>query len=223
MKNKIVTVLFCVCLVLLMLTFSIGVPIYFRPLYYLQIKTLGLEQATGWSYETIKQAYDEVLDFCTLVWVNEFSAGGLRFSADGAAHFADCKLLFNLNLGVMLSSAAVVIAVKLLQIFGRVEILRLGGRGAGFWSAIAAVALPVLLLIIIAAAGFDNAFNAFHAMFFPGKDNWMFDPYYDEIILVMPMRFFMNCVIIIGVSLAAFAAALIAADLISGKNKSAAR
>lgn len=214
MKNKILTAVFCACLVLFMITFSIGVPIYCRFLYYLQIKTLGLEQATGWSYEVIKEAYDEVLDFCTLAWVNEFSAGQLKFSASGAEHFADCKVLFNLNLGVLLSSAGVLVTLIVLHLCKKIEILSFGGHKAYFWSAIVAVALPVLLLIAVAIAGFDNAFNAFHAVFFPGKDNWQFYSNLDQIILVMPESFFMNCAIIIAVTLVAFSAALITADLV---------
>ena len=214
MKNKLFTALYCICLVLFMLTFAIGLPIYCRFLYYIQIKTLGLEQATGWSYGMIKQAYDEVLNFCTLPWVNEFSAGQLKFSESGASHFADCKVLFNLNLGVLLSSGAVLLALIILQRFKKLEILSFGRHKAYFWSGIIAVALPVLLIIIIAIAGFDNSFQAFHAIFFPGKDNWVFSASKDEIIRVMPQQFFINCAIIIAVGLIAFASALIAADLI---------
>ena len=56
--NIILTSVFCICLVLFMLTFAIGLPIYGRFFYYIQIKLLGMEDATGLSYNTIKQAYD---------------------------------------------------------------------------------------------------------------------------------------------------------------------
>lgn len=221
--NITTTALFCVCLVLFMLTFAIGLPIYGRFFYYMQIKLLGMEKATGWSYGTIKQAYDEVLNFCTLPWVKEFSAGNLKFSAEGAAHFADCKVLFNLNFGVLVSSAAVILLAVLLHKFKVITLLKVKGHNAYLVSAAAAVALPVILIIIIAAVGFDRAFEGFHAMFFPGKDNWIFDPRTDEIIKVMPEEFFMNCAIIIACGLIGFAAALITADLVlykrsSGKN-----
>jgi len=220
LKNKIFTALFCVALVLFMLTFSIGLPIYCRFLYYIQIKTLGLEEATGWSYEIIKCAYDEVLDFCTLPWVNEFSAGQLKFSESGAAHFADCKVLFNLNLYVLLISAAVLITLLILQKCKKIKILSFGKHRAYFWSAIAALALPVILIAVIAIVGFDTAFEVFHGIFFPGKDNWLFNPRTDEIIRVMPEQFFMNCAIVIAVGLITFAAALIITDiLLNRKNR----
>ena len=107
--------MFCICLVLFMLTFAIGLPIYCRFLYYIQIKTLKLEEATGWSYDVIKQAYDEVLNFCTLPWVKNFSSGELKFSESGASHFADCKVLFNLNFGVLVSSGGVLLILIFLQ------------------------------------------------------------------------------------------------------------
>lgn len=218
MKNKLLTALFCIALVLFMLTFAIGLPIYCRFFYYIQIKTLNLESQTGYSYEVIKQAYDEVLNYCTLPWVNTFSAGELKFSAEGAAHFADCKALFNLNLGVLLSSAVILIALLILQKFGKIKILSLKGHHAYFYSSIVALALPIIIGAL-AAINFDKAFEIFHSIFFPGKSNWLFDPRTDEIIKVMPEEFFMNCAIIIGVGLAAFASALIAADLILYKKR----
>lgn len=212
--NITLTAVFCLCLVLFMLTFAIGLPIYGRFFYYLQIKLLDMENNTGWSYETIKKAYDEVLNFCTLPWVKEFSAGSLKFSAEGAAHFADCKVLFNLNFGVLVSSAAVLLTTILLNKFKVITLLKIKGHRAYLISAAVAVALPLLVILIIAAVGFDEAFAGFHAMFFPGKDNWVFDPRTDEIIRVMPEEFFMNCAIIIASGLIGFAAALISADLI---------
>ena len=214
MKNKLLTALYCLCLVLFMLTFAIGLPIYCRFLYYIQIKTLGLEAETGWSYGVIKRAYDEVLNFCTLPWVKNFSAGELKFSESGAAHFADCKVLFNLNFSVLVCSGAVLLTLIILNKFKKIKILSFGKHKAYFWSGIIAVALPLLLVIIIAIAGFDRSFEAFHAIFFPGKDNWLFDYYEDEIIRVMPEQFFMNCAIVIVVGLIAFASSLVAADLI---------
>jgi len=218
MKNKICTVLFCIFLILFMLTFSIGLPIYCRFLYYIQIKTLNMESLTGWSYDVIKTAYDEVLDFCTLPWVTEFSAGQLKFSESGAAHFYDCKLLFNLNAGVLLASAEILIFLLVLQKIKLIKLLSLKGHRPFFFAAIAAIALPLVLGAVI-AINFEAAFTAFHAMFFPGKDNWLFNPSTDEIIRVMPEQFFMNCAIVIGAGLIAFSTALIIADLIIKRKK----
>ena len=49
----------------------------------------------------------------------------------------------------------------------------------------------------LAALDFDRFFTLFHAVFFPGKDNWIFHPKADPIILILPQEFFRNCAILI--------------------------
>lgn len=214
MKNKIVTILFGFALVLFILTFSIGLPIYGRFFYYIQIKTLGLEKISGFSYDVIKTAYDEVLDFCTLPWVNNFSAGELKFSSEGAAHFADCKVLFNLNFYVLLFSSLVMIIIYILKKCKVVELVKFKGHRVMFYSSIIALLLPIVIIILVLIVGFDKAFEVFHAMFFPGKSNWLFDSSKDQIILVMPQQFFMNCAIIVASGLILFAMTLIIIDIV---------
>ena len=214
--NIALTVVFIIALVLFMLTFSIGLPIYCRFFYYIQINTLNLPERTGWSYAEIKQAYDNCLNFCTLPGV-EFSTYPLAWTESEAQHFADCKVLFNLNFWVLLSSGIITLALVLLNKFKVIAICKPLGRRAYFYSAIVAVALPILIILLVLIVGFDNAFTAFHSLFFPGKTNWYFDPEVEEIILVMPEEFFMNCAIIIAVGLIAFSASLILSDVILHK------
>lgn len=211
------TVVFIVVLVVFILTFSIGLPIYCRFFYYIQIKTLNLPaQAKSYGidagYGDIKTAYDQILDFCTLP-NRPFKSGIFKMSESGKSHFADCKVLFDLNLAGMLVSGAVTLALVLLNRFKVITLIRPMGHRAYFLSAIVALALP-LIIGALAAINFDKAFEIFHGIFFPGKTNWTFDPYFDQIITVMPQEFFMNCAIIIGVGLLTFSAALITADLV---------
>ena len=65
-SSKLASLSCSVALALLAVSFSIAVPILFRPFYYVQIGALDLPEQTGWSQETIREAYDEVLDFCVL-------------------------------------------------------------------------------------------------------------------------------------------------------------
>ncbi len=212
------TVIFIAALVVFMLTFSIGVPIYFRFLYYIQINTLHLTEQTGWSYEVIKEAYDDILNFCTMPGYPCIT-GQLKLSAEGAAHFADCKGLFDLNFWALFSSGIITLTLLLLNRFKVISLARPFGHGAQLLSAIIAVALPVVIIILVLIVGFDAAFEAFHAIFFPGKTNWLFDPSEDQIINVMPQEFFMNCAIIVAVTLITFAAALITADILLTKKR----
>ena len=88
MKNKLLTGLLGFFIAILIITFSIGLPIHFRPFYYMQIDSLGIEEYSGFDRETIVEAYDELLDYLTLPG-HDFSTGKLRYSESGKDHFVD--------------------------------------------------------------------------------------------------------------------------------------
>ena len=202
-SSKLATAALTVILALLVLSASIAVPILFRPFYYIQIDALRLPERTGWPEEVIREAYDEVLDFCVLG--TPFGTGELSWSESGRSHFADVRVLFRadfLVLGVTAVSAALLLLLRRLH---RLEFYRPVGRGPGFWA--------------LAALDFSRAFTVFHAVFFPGKDNWLFNPATDEIILIMPERFFLNCALLIGAVLLSACGALIAGDLLSAHRR----
>ena len=205
-----------IALALLALTFSIAVPILCRPFYYAHIATLDLPGRTGWSAEAIREAYDEVLDFCVLG--APFGTGELAWSESGMSHFADVRVLFRLDFVLLGLSLAVCALLWALSRRGKLAFRRFLGRGPGFWAGVGAAG-AVLILAGLAALDFDRAFTVFHAVFFPGKDNWIFDPAADQIILVMPQVFFRNCAILIGGVLLACCAALILADLLKRRTK----
>lgn len=192
------TIILIFSLLILMITFSIGLPIYFRPFYYLHINGLDMVENTRWSYEVIKEAYDDVLDF--LVLNRPFGTGELRYSSEGQSHFEDCKILFDLNFYCLLSSFIISTVIIILHKLKKIKIQRYLKFSPVFYSSIIAILIP-LVVGILASIDFDKAFEIFHSIFFPGKDNWLFDPRTDQIILVMPQEFFRNCAILIGSSL----------------------
>ncbi len=195
-KKFAISLCFAVLIFLFIISFSIAIPIYLRPVYYIYANTANLAEQTGFGHSEIKEAYDAVLDYLTLPG-KEFSAGGLKYSEDGKAHFEDCKKLFSLNTSVLIISSAAIIATLL---FSRNKkdissLLRRGAAYAGF----SAIALPLLIGTVV-ATNFDIAFTVFHKLFFPGKSNWIFNPSTDEIILILPQDFFMLCATLIGIS-----------------------
>ncbi len=209
------SVLFTLALFLLIVTLSISLPIYIRPFYYAHIGPMGLEARSGFTAGEIREAYDAILDYLTIPG-REFSTGVFAHSQAGAAHFADCKVLFDLNGHVLLISAAVLGALLFLK--KRFGPYRLGKRSAAFWAAISALGVP-LILGSLAALDFDRAFVIFHSVFFPGKDNWIFDARTDPIIRVLPQDFFMHCAMLIGGGLLIFSLAVLVADAITEKRK----
>ena len=213
--NHSLTIILIFSLLILMITFSIGLPIYFRPFYYLHINGLDMVENTRWSYEVIKEAYDEVLDF--LVLNRPFGTGELRYSSEGQSHFEDCKILFDLNFYCLLSSFIVSTVIIALHKLKKIEIQRYFKFNPIFYSSIIAILIP-LVVGILASIDFDRAFEVFHTIFFPGKDNWLFDPRTDQIILVMPQEFFRNCAILIGSSLLVITITSIVISIIKRNN-----
>lgn len=183
---------------LAVLTGSIAWVVLLRPFYYVQIGPLGVCQASGLTAAQARAAYSDVMDYC-LGLRPDFAAGVLPFSAEGASHFADVRALFILDL--------VVLAVTLLFLLGlwitcrrRTALPRLAGRTPGFWAA-CGLGGGILIVAALAATDFSRAFAIFHSVFFPGKENWLFDPATDPVILLLPEEFFRHCAIAIAASL----------------------
>ena len=218
-ESKFLTLLLSVLLALAVLSGSIAVPILCRPFYYAQIGPLELEEYTGLEEQVIRQAYDEVLDYCTGK-TERFSAGLLPFSDSGASHFADVRGLFLLDLRVLGVCLGALVLVLLVARWKKLMPRRFLGRGPGFWGA-AGLGGAFLVVGGLAAVDFDRAFVVFHALFFPGKDNWIFDWRTDPVILILPQDFFRNCAILALGLLLLWCGVLIALDFITGKKRPA--
>lgn len=214
--SKPLSILLAAMMALVLLTGAIAVPILCRPFYYAHIGPLRLEERTGLTRDEIKTAYSEMLDYC--LGAEEFSTGVLQWSESGKSHFTDVRGLFLLDLRVLAVSLALLAGLGLLIWRGRIRPAPLLGRGPAFWAG-AGLGGAFLLIGGLAARDFDRAFVLFHALFFPGKDNWLFDPRADQIINILPQEFFRNCAILILAILVAGCAALIAFDLLKNRKK----
>ncbi len=211
MKNKILTAIFGVAVFFFIITVSIGLPIYLRFFYYLQIDSLSLPQKTGLSHLEIRTAFDDVMNFLTLPNY-PFGTGALSYTEAGKAHFVDCKVLFNLNLAVLLISTAIIVTLLALSRFKFFSFCRPFKMNVAFISAIS-IFIVIAVLFGLVAIDFENAFVVFHKIFFPGKDNWQFTDA-DEIIKILPQEFFMNCAILIGVGIVCISLSIIIFQLV---------
>lgn len=219
-ESKLLSLALAVVLALGVLSGAVAVPILCRTFYYAQIGPLGLEEYTGLNEQVIREAYDDVLDYCTGK-TDTFSAGLLPFSESGESHFADVRGLFLLDLRVLAVSLGALVVLLLFARWRRLRPRRFLGRGPGFWGA-AGLGGAFLIIGGLAALDFDRAFVVFHTLFFPGKDNWIFDWRTDPVILILPQDFFRNCAILVLLLLLVWCAALIALDFITGKKSPAA-
>ena len=120
----------------------------------------------------------------------------------------DCKKLFNLNIIVLLISLVSTILLFILHKTNKITFVNFKNKTPYFYSGVFGVLTPIILACLM-AINFDKAFTIFHKIFFPGKDNWVFSTYHDQIINILPQEFFRNCAIIIGVTLFALATLLV--------------
>ena len=214
-ESKLLSLALAVVLALGVLSGAVAVPILCRTFYYAQIGPLGLEEYTGLNEQVIREAYDGVLDYCTGK-SDTFSAGLLPFSESGESHFADVRGLFLLDLRVLALSLGALVVLLLFARWRRLRPRRFLGRGPGFWGA-AGLGGAFVIIGGLAALDFDRAFVVFHTLFFPGKDNWIFDWRTDPVILILPQDFFRNCAILVLLLLLVWCAALIVLDFITGR------
>lgn len=184
--SKLFSVLTSAALALFLLTGAVAAPILWRGFYYGQIDALSLPARTGFSPAVIRGAFDEVMDY--LVKGAPFGTGELRWSESGMAHFADCKVLFQLDFRILEISAVFLLVILLLTATKKLVLHRFGGRGPCFWT-FAAMAAAILVFGLWGLFSFESLFTAFHTLFFPGKDNWVFDYRLDQIILILPADF----------------------------------
>ena len=172
------------CIALAVFTGSILPVLLVRGFYTVQIGPLGICEASGLTRRQAAEAYGDVMDYC-MGRRPDFAAGVLPFSAEGAGHFADVRGLFLLAVWVFVAAAGLLLAGAVVCRLRRQRLPRLGGRTPGFWAACGLGGL-FLLIALLTALDFDGAFTVFHSIFFPGKDNWLFDPVTDPVILILP-------------------------------------
>lgn len=198
MKQKIWSITLSVVFALFLITFCIGLPIYVRAFYFVQIDGLDLVNKTGLTKQQIITAYNQVLDFLTIG--RPFGVGELRYTQSGKAHFEDCKILFDLNAYVLVISFVILTVAVVLSKLKVLKPYRFKNHHFMFYSAIALLIL-FATLVLMAVQDLEQAFTVFHKVFFPGKDNWVFDWYDDQIIQILPFNFFMSCGALISGSL----------------------
>ena len=205
--NTLISILKTIFWMGFILSFSIAFPIVCRPFYYLHINFLKLPEITGYTYQQIKQAFDEMLSFG--LYGGEFSTGVLKWSESGRSHFVDCAGLFRLDFTVLFISVVGLAVCSVLE--KRTGKKQSSARGSGFWAGVILL-VCFIMVSLYAARDFSAFFVLFHRIFFPGKSNWYFDADMDEIINILPEIYFRNCAISIVVLLMTGCVVLILKD-----------
>ena len=188
------TFIYGLSFVLLALTFSIAIPILWRDFYFFHIDLLNIVEATGVSRSDLIYSFNELMD--SLVFYKEFGEGVFEYSVSGMNHFLDCRILFTLDLVTLPISFVVFLVYFILIKTKKIIVYRPAGMSILFYASF----VPILLLgalAIYALIDVNSAYTFFHAVLFPGKDNWVFNPRTDPIINALPEQFFLDCGILI--------------------------
>ncbi|MBR4019998.1 MAG: TIGR01906 family membrane protein [Firmicutes bacterium] len=196
---------------------AIAVPILCRQFYYAHIAPLQMRLRVGLPEEQVRETYDEVIDYC-LDMTEDFRLTHLTWSEEGADHFADVQKLFLLDLRVLTASLLLLVLIWLAARYKNIRPAIIKGHGPGFW---AATGLGSVFAALggLAALDFDRAFTVFHTVFFPGKDNWIFDAETDPVIDMLPEVFFRNCALLVFALIIGACGALLLMDWIQKKQR----
>ncbi len=167
---------------------SVNLTLLFKPLYYVDIKVLNIEESSRLNTKEIKDNYDYLITYLMQNTKEEFNLPTLPSSDNGKTHFKEVKTIFdNLKLMLLFSTLISIIGIALNKRYKKIDYL--------LTSSIILIIIPIILLIPF-LINFDKSFTTFHHIFF--KNNyWLFDIKNDPIITMLPQDFFFHCAILI--------------------------
>ena len=187
--HVVLQILLATSLFLLFVSSSVFATLAFRPLYYLDIDLLDIEDYSGFEKEEIKANYDALIDYNL-----PLTDGELVFPSDNMMsetakiHFEEVKDIFDL----FKICALVMIPVCIAGIW-YFESKKM--RQYLLYTGSLTLILPAVVGGFI-ALNWQKVFLIFHEIAFD-NDYWIFDPYEDGVINILPSDFFMHCAIMI--------------------------
>ncbi|MBR6513881.1 MAG: TIGR01906 family membrane protein [Clostridia bacterium] len=195
-KKILIALPLALAMLILSIAMGLGIIHLTNFIYYIDIEVLDIPANSGFSRDTILENYHAMMEYLSPFSGGEFHLPSMAYSESGAFHFEECKVIFN---RLYLWGAVSFVFVSLMAVFYRDKFTyRLAG--------ILTLVLPTVTGIGI-AVDFERAFVIFHKLLFDNMD-WIFDPRYDEVILILPSEFFMHCGIFIALCVVAGAVLL---------------
>ena len=171
---------------LFFISLGLAIAIYFRPFYYMGMERISAE--TGYSVDIIKENYDALIDYCSPFFQGSLQFPTLPSSASGISHFEEVKVIFNLFF--------VLLCTTPIFLFGLIWLQRKQNNYSYLLSTPIIMCILPMFVGIACAIDFNKTFVLFHEIVFR-NDDWIFSRYEDPIILFLPERFFLQCALII--------------------------
>ena len=79
------TLVYALSFIVLVVTFSIAIPILWRDFYFFHIDLLNITEATGYSKSDLIMSFNELMD--SLVFYQPFGEGVFHYSESGMNHY----------------------------------------------------------------------------------------------------------------------------------------
>ena len=178
------SVIAAICFTLFLFSLAVVLVLNCRWLYYLDIRFLKLEQASGLTAADIRRNYDALIDYNQFWHRTPLIFPTLAMSREGEIHFREVKRIFDL---IQVLCILTGIASLLLWFPGR----RRKDRRCLITAGVLSIAIPAVLGVRV-IAGWEQFFVAFHTLVFR-NDYWLFDPATDPVITILPDAFFLQC------------------------------
>jgi len=156
-------------------------------LYYFNVQWQHLGRLVNLSTGRLMVNYYQLLAYLNFPWVPKLKMTDFTDSTSALVHFADVKNLFLLDYGVFF-----VTCVTTYYLWRRLK------RDQQLWRFVLPMQTALWIPPLIAAAmavNFDQFFIFFHKVLFRNSD-WLFDPLFDRIIVVLPDTFFLQCFVL---------------------------
>jgi integral membrane protein (TIGR01906 family) len=190
-----------VCTLALILTVSVAFPTFFTPFFAYQYEKLNVAETIQVDDETLMGVTAHLLDYMRgrrdNLNLTAVVAGQERefFSQREKDHMVDVLELYNLLFMVRNSAFWLLLLFLFSMALCKQDILFVLSRCCR--EVLAGFLMLVSLLAIVISINFDRAFTYFHLIFF-NNDLWVLDPSVDLLINMVPLGFFADISIFIG-------------------------
>jgi integral membrane protein (TIGR01906 family) len=185
MKSNIILTITCTVFIL---SFAVMIVFYSRSLYYFDIEYLDIEAKSGLSEEEIRMNYDAIIDYYRMGTDKELRLPSLPMSQNAEIHFREVKEIVHAIVYVAIFS----LIISIILIIYKVQ--KKDGRYLKY-TAISTIAVPLILGIVM-TVWWESFFVTVHKIIFR-NDYWLFDPYTDPVILILPDEYFLHAALCI--------------------------
>ena len=196
MKSRIQDYLLSLVFTVFIISFCICFVIFFKPFYSLEVNLLHIDTMVDLSKSTIIHNYSQLIDYQSFLYKGKLVLDNFSMSTTGRIHFEEVKRIFvYIQYACIVSGIISVIGIYINTKKHEYRYLPL----TSFFT----ITIPLVLGFLV-SLNFDAAFIKMHQLLF-NNDYWLFDPYTDPVINILPDTYFYHCFILIVVLIIVFA------------------